>query len=77
LTGLPISELQVWIQPGFGLADDYLAAVEGWTNNNPEATIVALLGIFAVYHSGLAGLRPYGVLTQAQAAVSHRHRHTV
>jgi hypothetical protein len=77
LTDLPVSELQVWIQPGFGLADDYLAAVEGWTNNNPEATIVALLGIFAVYHSGLAGLRPYGALTRAQAAVSHRHRHTV
>lgn len=51
---------QVWIQPGFGLADDYLAALEGLSNNNPEATIILILGIFAVVHSGLAGLRPYG-----------------
>jgi hypothetical protein len=53
---------QVWIQPGVGLADDYLAAIEAATNANPEATIVALLGVFAIFHSGLAALRPTGAL---------------
>lgn len=51
---------QVWIQPGSGLAEDYLKAVETFTNNNTEVTIVALLGIFALFHSGLAALRPKG-----------------
>ncbi len=50
---------QVWIQPGFGLADDYLALVESFTGGNSEITVVALLGIFGLFHSGLAGLRPY------------------
>jgi hypothetical protein len=51
---------QVWIQPGSGVGGSYLAAVESLTGGSPELTVVALLGIFAVAHSGLAGLRPYG-----------------
>lgn len=50
----------VWIRPGGGLAEDYLQLVESFTSNNTEATIVALLAIFAAFHSGLAGLRPKG-----------------
>lgn len=51
---------QVWIQPGAGLADDYLTALESFTNNNPEQTILLILFVFACFHSGLAGLRPQG-----------------
>ena len=51
---------QVWIQPGVGLADDYLQLLEGFSNNNPEATILLILFVFALFHSGLAGLRPEG-----------------
>jgi len=50
----------IWVRPGGGLAEDYLSAIEAFTNNNTEATIIAILGIFAVAHSGLAGLRPKG-----------------
>ncbi|KAG2490010.1 hypothetical protein HYH03_011475 [Edaphochlamys debaryana] len=49
----------VWIQPA-GFADDYLAALESWTSGNPEATMALILLVFAIAHSGLAGLRPYG-----------------
>lgn len=34
--------------------------MEAFTSDNTEVTIVALLGIFGVVHSGLAGLRPKG-----------------
>ena len=56
----PFTRLQVWIQPGTGLADDYLQALESLTSSNPEATILAILFVFACFHSGLAGLRPQG-----------------
>jgi hypothetical protein len=55
-----VTHMQVWIQPNGGLATDYLHLIESFTNDNPEATILAILGIFALFHSGLAGLRPYG-----------------
>lgn len=51
---------KVWINPSTGVGGDYLAAVESLAGGSPELTIMALLGIFAVAHSGLAGLRPYG-----------------
>ena len=51
---------QVWIQPGFGLADDYLAGLEAFSGNNPEATVLLILFVFAIFHSGMAALRPYG-----------------
>lgn len=49
----------IWIRPG-GFGEEYLKTVEGLSNDNPEITVVLLLGIFAVYHSGLAGLRAEG-----------------
>lgn len=52
--------LQVWIRPGGGLAEDYLAILQSFTNDNTEATILLILGVFALFHSGLAGLRPQG-----------------
>lgn len=60
LPALPFTLQQVWIQPGTGLADDYLQALESLTSSNPEATILAILFVFACFHSGLAGLRPQG-----------------
>ena len=51
---------QVWIQPGFGLADDYLHTLESFSADNPEATVLLILAVFALFHSGLAGLRPQG-----------------
>jgi len=51
--------LQVWISPNGGLADDYVQWIQG-LSSNPEFVIVALLGIFALAHSGLAYLRPAG-----------------
>lgn len=51
---------QVWIRPGGGLAEDYLALLKSFTNDNTEATILLILGVFALFHSGLAGLRPQG-----------------
>ncbi|GIL82018.1 hypothetical protein Vretimale_1530 [Volvox reticuliferus] len=49
----------VWIQPGVGLADDYLAAIQSVAGGS-EITIALILFIFAIAHSGLAALRPYG-----------------
>lgn len=50
---------QVWIAPGSGLADDYLAALDSVAGSS-EVTMTLILLVFAVAHSGLAGLRPYG-----------------
>lgn len=51
--------LQVWIQPGTGLADDFLGALESLAGSS-EATMALILLVFAIAHSGLAGLRPKG-----------------
>lgn len=50
----------VWIRPGGGLAEDYLQALTSLTQDNTELTMVAILAVFAIAHSGLAGLRPRG-----------------
>lgn len=60
LTGVLGLIYAVWIQPGVGLADDYLHALESLSNSNPEVTIIVILTIFAIFHSGGAGLRPKG-----------------
>lgn len=50
----------VWVQPGAGLADDYVKAISSFSDNNTEVTMTLILGIFAVAHSALAGLRSRG-----------------
>ncbi|GFH05571.1 NnrU domain-containing protein [Haematococcus lacustris] len=60
LTGVLGLLYLVWIQPGVGLADDYVATIQAATDSNPEATIIAILAVFALFHSGLAALRPAG-----------------
>ncbi|PNH02166.1 15-cis-zeta-carotene isomerase, chloroplastic [Tetrabaena socialis] len=54
-----LGALYVWIQPGAGLADDYIAAINGVAGSS-EVTITLILLFFALAHSGLAGLRPVG-----------------
>ncbi len=49
----------MWISPDNGLADDYLRQIQA-VSASPDFVIVALLGIFALFHSGLAYLRPQG-----------------
>lgn len=49
----------VWIAPGLGVGEDFVAALQDATSSS-EATMLAILFIFAVVHSGLAYLRPFG-----------------
>ncbi|GAX73050.1 hypothetical protein CEUSTIGMA_g503.t1 [Chlamydomonas eustigma] len=58
LTGVLGLLYLVWIQPGTGLADDYVQTIKTLSNDNPEGTITLILLVFAIFHSGLAGLRP-------------------
>mmetsp|Transcript_36482 Transcript_36482/g.103046 ORF Transcript_36482/g.103046 Transcript_36482/m.103046 type:complete len:384 (-) Transcript_36482:303-1454(-) len=60
LTTVLVGLYLVWIQPGVGLADDYVQAIKSLTQENTEATMLVILGTFAVAHSGLAGLRSKG-----------------
>ena len=69
---LLVLALQVWISPDGGFADDYVKVVRDWTNQNTELTVVAQLAIFALFHSGLAYLRPFG----APSIVSSGHLST-
>ena len=59
LTGVLGLVYAVWIAPGMGLGDDFIAALEGLTSSS-EAAMIAILAVFAAAHSGLAFLRPYG-----------------
>ncbi len=59
--------LQVWISPDGGFADDYVKVVREWTNQNTELTVVSQLAIFALFHSGLAYLRPFGAPSGASS----------
>jgi hypothetical protein len=50
----------VWIAPnGFGIGAEYVSTLESLLNSS-EATIIGILLVFAIAHSGLAYLRPYG-----------------
>jgi zeta-carotene isomerase len=48
----------VWIRPGGGLGEAYVRAVEHACGDSSPLSMLALLGIFGVAHSGLASLRP-------------------
>lgn len=48
-----------WVAPGLGLGEEFVAQIEAAMGSS-EATMLAILAVFAVAHSGLAFLRPYG-----------------
>lgn len=52
--------LQVWIAPGLGIADDLLQQLQSLSSNS-EVVMVSIFALFAVVHSGLAYLRPWGI----------------
>jgi hypothetical protein len=45
--------------PGLGIGDDFVSAV-GSISSDSSVVMLAILLVFAVAHSGLAFLRPYG-----------------
>jgi hypothetical protein len=50
----------VWIAPnGPGIGGEFVSSIEHLLNSS-EATILGILLVFAIAHSGLAYLRPYG-----------------
>ncbi|GMH33703.1 hypothetical protein BSKO_01537 [Bryopsis sp. KO-2023] len=49
----------VWISPSTGYGDEFVELLSGVTKRS-DVTMCAILFIFAIAHSGLAGLRPYG-----------------
>lgn len=51
--------LQVWIAPGLGLGDDFVATLSSISSDS-SVVMLAILLVFAIAHSGLAFLRPYG-----------------
>jgi len=60
LTGVLGGLYVVWVQPGVGLADDFVQLLSGFADNNTEVTMTLILAAFAVAHSGMAGLRSRG-----------------
>lgn len=62
LTGVSGVLYAVWVAPGgLGLGEDFIAAVESTAGGaDSSAVILLILAIFALVHSGLAYLRPYG-----------------
>ena len=61
--------LQVWIAPGLGLGDDFIASLSSLSDDS-SVVMLAILLVFAIAHSGLAFLRPYGALKAASAAAA-------
>jgi hypothetical protein len=51
--------VQVWIAPGLGLGDDFVATLSAISSDSSVVMLTILL-VFALAHSGLAFLRPYG-----------------
>ena len=59
--GTILSALAVlWIYPGTGYSDDFLATLEGIAGGNSHLVTLMFGIIFPIVHSGLASLRPYG-----------------
>jgi len=49
----------LWILPGTGYGDDFVAGLEGICGGNSHLVTLAFGIIFPIVHSGLASLRPY------------------
>jgi len=52
----------LWIDPSIGIGSKFIEVFEN-TASSSEVTMLEILFVFAVVHSGLAFLRPYGGLT--------------
>lgn len=50
--------------------DDFVATMEG-IFVEPQYAMVGILAVFALCHSGLAALRPYGMLLWAPCSAAH------
>ena len=61
--------LQVWIAPGLGLGDDFIATLSSLSDDS-SVVMLAILLVFAIAHSGLAFLRPYGACARAGRLVA-------
>ena len=64
----PSHNMQVWLAPGSGLADDFFDVIKS-VSANPEFVMVAVFAVFAIVHSGLAAVRPQGTAWPCAAAV--------
>ena len=51
---------QVWIAPSTGVASAFLEQLEKISSDS-TALMLAIFAVFALVHSGLAYLRPYGL----------------
>ncbi|EKX54233.1 hypothetical protein GUITHDRAFT_63717 [Guillardia theta CCMP2712] len=55
----------LWIDPQTGFGDDFIRLLSSICSDNSTATMLLLLSVFGVAHSGLASLRP-----KAEAAIN-------
>ncbi len=62
--------MQAWIDPDTGVANQFLDSLKS-ISSNPEVVMLLILGVFAGSHSGLAYLRPWGVLLMQLLACRH------
>ena len=62
--------MQVWIAPGTGLANSFLEQLERLSQDS-TAVMMAIFAVFALVHSGLAYLRPYGQKDSPAAFAPH------
>lgn len=56
--------MQVWIAPSTGVATAFLDQL-GNISSDSTALMIAIFAVFALVHSGLAYLRPYGEQSSA------------
>ena len=54
-----VAQLQTWINPDTGVANNFLDSLRN-ISDNPEIVMLLILAVFAGSHSSLAYLRPYG-----------------
>lgn len=69
LTAVLAALYPVWIAPGMGLGDDFISGLSS-VSQDSSVVMIAILAVFALAHSGLAFLRPYG--EQAIGARAYR-----
>jgi len=61
LSGVSALLFAVWVAPGgLGLGQEFISTLSTLASDNSSITIILILAVFALIHSGLAYLRPYG-----------------